>query len=58
MHRHMRICPAHNLRLEYFWESFPIVDEDSGELEITGLQIRPFTEREYRMANFERPILL
>ena len=51
MHRHMRICPAHDLRREYYWDSFPIVDEETGELETAGLQVRPFTQREYILNN-------
>lgn len=51
MHRHMRICPAHNLRREHLWDSFPIVDEDNAELERNVPHVRPFTMNEYVATN-------
>jgi len=47
MHAHMKSCPAHDLRLKYFWDVFPTVDEDTGELDYTQLVARPFTAAEY-----------
>lgn len=47
LHRHMRICPSHDLRRQYFWDTFPVVDEDTGALEKDPVYMRPFTHQEY-----------
>lgn len=47
MHAHMKSCPAHDLRLKYFWDVFSVVDEDTGELDNCKAVARPYTAQEY-----------